>query len=80
VGGVPDLVEDGVTGLLVPGGDPGALARALVTLLGDAERRRAMGEAGRKRVYPAFSAERLVQEVDRLYTELLGTKSVAALA
>lgn len=80
VGGVPDLVEDGVTGLLVPAGDPGALARAVVTLLRDAERQRATGEAGRKRVYPAFSAERLLQDVDRLYTELLGTKRVVALA
>ncbi len=78
VGGVPDLVEDGVTGLLVPTGDARALAEALGTILADPERRRAMGEAGRKRVYSAFSAERLIQDVDDLYTELLATKRVAA--
>lgn len=74
VGGVPDLVEDGVTGLLVPPGDPGALAEAIVALLADPERRRHMGEAGRKRVYPAFSASRLLADMDRLYAELLREK------
>ena len=74
VGGVPDLVEDGVTGLLVPSGEPEALAEAIVALLGDPERRRAMGEAGRKRVHPAFSVDRLVQDMDRLYADLLEDK------
>jgi len=74
VGGVPDLVEDRVTGLLVPPGEPEALAEAIVALLGDSDRRRVMGEAGRKRVHPAFSAERLVQDMDRLYADLLEDK------
>ncbi len=74
VGGVPDLVEHGVTGLLVSPEDPAALAEATMALLTDPERRRAMGEAGRKRVHPAFSAERLVEDIDRLYTELLAVK------
>ncbi len=46
----------------------------MVALLTDPERRRSMGEAGRKRVHPAFSAERLVEDMDRLYTELLAVK------
>lgn len=71
VGGVPDLVEDGVTGWLVPPGDPEALAEAMAALLADPDRRQAMGQAGRKRVIPAFSAERLLQDMDRLYTALL---------
>lgn len=71
VGGVPDLVEDGVTGLLVPPEDSTAMAEAMSALLGDPERRRALGEAGRKRVSPAFGAERLLGDIDRLYTELL---------
>ncbi|MBI1892853.1 MAG: glycosyltransferase family 4 protein [Candidatus Rokubacteria bacterium] len=71
VGGVPDLVEEGVNGLLVRPGDPAALADALVDLLEDPERRRRFGANGRKRVYPAYGAERLVADVDRLYTELL---------
>lgn len=74
VGGVPDLVEDGVTGYLVPADDCDALASAVRALLADPERRQAMGAAGRKRVVPAFSAERLLADVDRLYTELLHEK------
>lgn len=72
VGGVPDLVEDGVTGCLVPRGDADALAEVMVGLLADLDRRQAMGQAGRKRVIPAFSAGRLLGDMDRLYAELLG--------
>ncbi len=50
VGGVPDLVEEGVTGHLVPPGDADALARAMTDLLLDAGRRRAFGQAARARV------------------------------
>lgn len=71
VGGVPDLVEHGVNGLLVPPGDPSATAEAIAALLADGERRRAMGEAGRKRVRDAYGIGRLVADVDRLYSELL---------
>lgn len=76
VGGVPDLVEDGVTGLLVPCDDPTSLAAAVSGLLADPERRRTLGQSGRQRVYPAFSAERLLQDMDALYTELLVEKGV----
>lgn len=71
VGGVPDLVKDGQQGLLVPAGDVDALARAIEDVVSSPDRGRAMGEAGRKRVYPAFTAERLIADLDRLYTELL---------
>jgi len=74
VGGVPDLVEDGVTGCLAPEGDAGAVAGTLRALLADPERRQAMGAAGRKRVAGAFGAERLLADVDRLYTELVREK------
>jgi glycosyltransferase involved in cell wall biosynthesis len=74
VGGVPDLVEHGAAGLLVPPGNPRALAEAMVTLLADPERRREMGQAGRKRVHPAFSAARLLADIDSVYTELLRKK------
>ena len=49
MGGVPELVEDGVTGFLVPPKDPDALAGALQKLIADPELRRRMGEAGRKK-------------------------------
>lgn len=74
VGGVPDIVEDGVTGCLVASGDARGLAEAIGALLRDPERRQAFGRAGRKRVYPAFGVDRLVADVDRLYTALLREK------
>lgn len=50
VGGIPDLVEDGKTGLLVPPGDHQSLARAIVRLLTNDQERTAMGRAGRERI------------------------------
>lgn len=76
VGGVPDLVEDGLTGRLVPPDDPAALADALVGLLGDGPRRQALGQAARRRVVPAFAAERLVAGMQGLYEELLHARGV----
>ena len=52
VGGVPETMMPGRSGLLVPPNDPGALAQALDLLLGDAALRRRMGEAGRARARP----------------------------
>jgi glycosyltransferase involved in cell wall biosynthesis len=53
--GIPELIEDGATGLLVPPGDPPALARALVGLIRDPVQRAALGEAGERRVRSAFA-------------------------
>jgi glycosyltransferase involved in cell wall biosynthesis len=75
VGGVPDLVEDGQHGLLVPADDVTALAQAVEEVLTSPDRGRRMGEAGRKRVYPAFTAQRLIADLDRLYTELLAGRT-----
>jgi glycosyltransferase involved in cell wall biosynthesis len=74
VGGVADIVQDEGTGLLVPPGDPTALAAAMTTLLANPQRGKAMGQAGRQTVYPAFSAQRLVHDIDQLYTNLLLNK------
>jgi glycosyltransferase involved in cell wall biosynthesis len=71
VGGVPDLVENGVSGLLVEPGDAAALAHSMLALLADPDRAHRMGRAGQKRVYPAFSAARLVADIDALYGRLL---------
>ena len=62
VSGNPEAVEDGVTGLLVPPESATALADALITLLADPERRRAMGEAARARVAERFSIDRIAAE------------------
>jgi glycosyltransferase involved in cell wall biosynthesis len=74
VGGVPDLVEDGVNGYLVEPDQPAAMAEGLLALLEDPGRREAFGNAGRKRVYPAFAADRLVRDIDALYSALLEEK------
>lgn len=68
VGGVPDLIEHGRTGLLVPPQDPEAMAGAILTLLGSPELRRQMGERGRERVYPGLDISRLVADLKALYT------------
>ncbi len=75
VGGIPDLVEDGKTGLLVPPKDSGALSAAMEELLGDADRRREMGRLGREAVYPKYSDAALIDRMDHLYSSLLQARS-----
>jgi L-malate glycosyltransferase len=70
VGGLPDLIEDGVHGLLVPRRDPTTLAQALHALLRDPERRRAMGEAGRQRRREQFDFDVMVGRLEDLYERL----------
>jgi glycosyltransferase involved in cell wall biosynthesis len=72
VGGIPEIVEDGVTGLLVPPREPEALAGAILALASDPDRRRAMGERARERVRD-FSADRTEEETRRVYLEAIGT-------
>lgn len=71
VGGNPEAVEDGVSGLLVPPRDAGALARAISLLLENRELARRLGQAGRRRVVERFSIERMVRETESLYLKLL---------
>lgn len=68
VGAIPEMVEDGVSGLLVEPGDELGLARALRSLVADEDRRRAMGEAARRRVCERFDARRTTADL----VELLG--------
>ena len=69
VGGLPEIVEDGVSGLVVPPGDAGALASAILSL--DAGRIRALGEAARRRATGLFAADRPADALAALYRELL---------
>jgi glycosyltransferase involved in cell wall biosynthesis len=69
-GGIPEAVEDGVTGRVVPVQDPAALAAALVAVLGDASERSRMGAAGRMRFESRFSATRMVDATLAVYHEL----------
>jgi len=78
VGGVPDVVHDGESGLLVPAGDADAFADALLQLLRNPEQATAFGLAGRKAVYPRHSSGRLIADIERLYLELARAKGLAA--
>lgn len=73
VGGVPDLVEHGVHGLLVPPRDPNALAAAVGELLRDRERARHMGERGQRRRRTEFDIASTVRNLEDLYEELLAS-------
>ncbi|MEP7118783.1 MAG: glycosyltransferase family 4 protein [Acidobacteriota bacterium] len=77
VGGVADVVEHGVTGLLAPMDDDAALAAHVVTLLGDRELGRQLGQRGRVRVAATYGADRLVADITGLYDELLRAKGLA---
>jgi glycosyltransferase involved in cell wall biosynthesis len=66
-GGMPEVVVDGQTGLLVPPRDHEAMANAIIRLLTDVRARRAMGAAGEARVRERFSAERMVQDTLAVY-------------
>jgi L-malate glycosyltransferase len=69
-GGIPEAVEDGATGRVVPPHHADALAAALVDVLEDARRRRTLGEAGRRRFCERFTADRMVEATLAVYGEL----------
>jgi starch synthase len=72
VGGIPEVVADGETGLLVPPDDPSALASALNSLLGNPGRASAMGRAGRTRAVTEFSWQAVAARTAALYGEVTG--------
>jgi len=76
VGGVPEVIEDGRCGFLVPPGDPGALARSILEALGSEERRQAMGNHGRNRVREHFTFGVQVTRYQQLFEQLMGQNSV----
>jgi glycosyltransferase involved in cell wall biosynthesis len=77
VGGIPEIIEDGKSGLLVPAHDPASLANAILRVLNDTELARRLGRAGRERAQEVFSFERLLSETTNLYEEGLAQKSAA---
>jgi len=72
VGGIPEVVSNGETGLLVPPGDPVALAGALNTLIADPGRAAALGRAGRDRAVAEFGWQAVAAQTAQLYAELAG--------
>ena len=74
--GIPEVVDDGVTGTLVSPRDSRALADAIVDLLTHPEKARAFGKAGRRRVEEKFTLDRMLDETFALYDELLARKGL----
>ncbi|HWF40001.1 MAG TPA: glycosyltransferase [Candidatus Acidoferrales bacterium] len=77
IGGMQEVIDDGVTGLLAAPGDAGSLQSALDVLLGDAAKREAMGKAGRDRYLSNYTREIFVERTMDFYLEILDKKSVA---
>jgi glycosyltransferase involved in cell wall biosynthesis len=75
VGGIAELVQDGVTGLLVEPDDAGGLADALAVLIGDPERRAAMGRAAVRRIVDRFDATEAGTEMLDLYSQLCASST-----
>jgi glycosyltransferase involved in cell wall biosynthesis len=70
-GAVPEIIDDGKSGLLVPSGDEGALADALISLLKSPERAQLLGAAGKTRARDHFSIEKTARGVEKIYEQLL---------
>jgi glycosyltransferase involved in cell wall biosynthesis len=77
VGGNPEVVVDGESGLLVPPRDPQAMADAVLRLLREPELACRMGEAARRRVEAEFTLPGMVRRMERLYEELLPSSAAA---
>jgi glycosyltransferase involved in cell wall biosynthesis len=71
VGGIPEVVQSGDSGLLVPFGDTGAMTAAVESLLHDPARRRRMGEAARVRARQNFSAAAIVPHYEGVYRRVM---------
>jgi glycosyltransferase involved in cell wall biosynthesis len=80
VGGNPEVVVDGQTGLLIPPGDPPAMARAILRLLRDPAGTSRMGLAGRRRVEHHFEIRRMIADYEALYLRMLGREVPAGCA
>jgi len=72
VGGIPEIVRDGINGTLTPAGEPHALAQAVNDLLADTEQAKSFGEAGRQIVLADFSIAAMVEGNYRVYKDVLG--------
>jgi glycosyltransferase involved in cell wall biosynthesis len=76
-GGIPEVVDDGTTGVLVPARDHRAMAQAIVHLLQDAQRRDEMGRAGFARLKERFTVERMIAGTLAIYARVAGTNREA---
>ena len=74
-GGIPDVIEDGVTGRLVPPGDVGALADALESFHGRPDAALKLGRGGQQRVLDGYTWERVIESFELVYDDVLGLAS-----
>ena len=74
-GGVLDIIEDGVNGLLVPCKDSKAMARAIIKILSDRDKAEQIGNAARQRIFEKFTVRHQVTAVQNLYDSILGATS-----
>ncbi len=74
VGGIPEIVTDKETGLLIPPADPQSMANAILRLYHNPELRRRLAQNARKRVEQYFSLEIMVEKIESLFTELINKK------
>jgi glycosyltransferase involved in cell wall biosynthesis len=75
VGGTPDIVADGESGLLIPAGEPLALRRALLALLGDSALRERLGKSGRAQVSGAYALPTTARRLRALYDQLIAARA-----
>lgn len=73
VGGTVEVVEDGVTGILVPSDDVNCLSKTIIRMIENEEDRKRMGKAGRKRAENMFSIEKNVEETQKVYIKVLNS-------
>jgi len=77
-GGAREIIENGRTGVLVPRGDPAALAEALADLLSQPERARTLAAAGRRHALEHYTVEKSARRSEALYEELVGARDLSA--
>jgi glycosyltransferase involved in cell wall biosynthesis len=77
VGGIPELVEHGTTGLLFEAGDASELAAGLILLLGDEQQRREMGAKAREKVLAHHTMDKMTKETERVFVEALNEVTAA---
>ena len=71
VGGLPEIIEDNVTGLLIPKEDPAAIATAIIKLADDKELARRLAEKGREKILKDFTLKGMIDKTERVYNLLL---------
>ena len=76
VGGIPDLIEQGLNGYLVNPGNERELASAVLKILNDKALAAKMGESGRKKMTDRFSADTMVRSIEKVYSEVLERKGI----